>query len=221
MRQLLARGQPPSSIRIVDFRPPNPTSSPYHEEEVDFVQTDISSPTATRRAFTKPWPSAVSHLPLTVFHTAAVIVPSDRAASGPGLALCEAVNVRGTQNVVDSAREAGADVLVSTTSGSIALKPVGLWMNPWKLVKGWVTGKKSWPKDFWQVLDESDFFAPLKKREEFYANYAASKARAERIVCAANSAEMRTGCVRPANGIYGDPRDNMLGGTLAKTVMPS
>ncbi|KAK3896446.1 hypothetical protein C8A05DRAFT_20577, partial [Staphylotrichum tortipilum] len=212
--QLLERGQPPSSIRIVDFRPPNRPDM-LHEPaaSVDFVQTDISSAAATEQAFFKPWPSSVAHLPLTVFHTAAVIVPSDRS---PLLsAFCDAVNVGGTRHVLVSAQRAGADVLVSTTSASISIRPVGLWVAPWRMVVG------GWPRHFAQVLDAADFSAPLRPRGDFYANYPASKAAAERLVCAANCPRLRTGCVRPANGVYGNPTDNTLGGALAKAVIPT
>jgi nucleoside-diphosphate-sugar epimerase len=179
--------------------------------DVDFVQTDISSADSTNQAFSKGWHPSVAHLPLTVFHTAAVIVPSDR--SKLFYAFCEAVNVHGTRNVVDAARRAGADIFVSTTSGSISIRPVQYWVSPWKM---W----SSWPRNFSQVLDEADFFQPLRPREEFYANYPVSKAAAERIVCEANTANFRTGCIRPANGVYGNPTDNTVGGSLSKTIFP-
>jgi nucleoside-diphosphate-sugar epimerase len=139
--------------------------------------------------------------------------------------LCEAVNVGGTQNVVDAAREVGADVLVSTTSASISIRPVELWVPPWRMLfsrlSGSESGLRALPRGYWQVLDEQDFFKPLRRHEEFYANYPASKAKAERIVCEANSRGMRTGCIRPANGVYGNPTDNTVGGALAKAVLPT
>ncbi|KAK0628365.1 hypothetical protein B0T17DRAFT_614296 [Bombardia bombarda] len=219
--QLLERGQPPESIRIVDFRAPNRndmTSSPA-AAAVDFVRADISSAESTDRAFAKPWPASVAHLPLTVFHTAAVIVPSDR--SRLVYSFCEAVNVRGTQHVVDSARRAGADVLVSTTSASISIRPVGFWVAPWKL---WSRSSKladAGLRHFWQVLDEADFFEPPREHHEYYANYPASKAAAERIVCVANAPGFRTGCIRPGNGVYGNPTDNTVGGPLNMGVYPT
>ena len=169
--QLLERGQPPESIRIVDFRPPNRhdmTTGPA--ANVDFVQTDISSVKSTNRAFAKPWDPSVSHLPLTVFHTAAIIVPSER--SKLVYSLCESVNVCGTQNVVNAARQVGADILISTTSGSIAIRRIKFWIAPWKL---W-DRSESWPRHYWQVLDETDFFEPPRKHDEYFANYPASKA---------------------------------------------
>ncbi|OIW30702.1 NAD(P)-binding protein [Coniochaeta ligniaria NRRL 30616] len=209
--QLLARGQHPASIRIVDFQKPH-----RHDmldgpaSDVDFVQTDISSSESTDRAFSKAWHPSVAHLPLTVFHTAAIITPSDRSKLVYGF--CEAVNVRGTQHVVSAARRSGADILVSTTSGSISIRPVEYWVQPWKL---W----SSWPRNFFQILDETDFFEPLRPHEDFYANYPVSKAVAERIVCEANTADFRTGCIRPANGVYGNPTDNTVGSALQSATM--
>lgn len=188
--------------------------------DCDFVQTDISSASSTEQAFAKPWPSSVAHLPLTVFHTAAVIVPSDR--SKLEYAFCEAVNVRGTQNVVEAARRAGADVFVSTTSASISIRPVEFWVAAWKLLFWFQSStSRTWPRYFWQVLDEADFDKPLRRHEEFYANYPASKAAAERIVCGANSKGFRTGCIRPANGVYGNPTSNTVGGPLNMGVCPT
>lgn len=215
--QLLERGQPPESIRIIDFRPPSRADmSHWPANMVDFVQADISSARLTNKAFSESWDPSVAHLPLTVFHAAAVIVPSDRSKLVYGL--CEAVNVRGTQHVVDAARRAGADVLIATTSASISIRPVELWVPPWRM---WSACKGSWPRSYWQVLDDQDFFEPLRRHDEFYANYPASKAAAERIVCGANTTEFRTGCIRPANGVYGNPSDNTVGGALAKSVYPT
>ncbi|KAK3393980.1 hypothetical protein B0H63DRAFT_31580 [Podospora didyma] len=211
--QLLERGQPPESIRIVDFREPNRsdmTSGP--PATVEFVKTDISSIESTNLAFAKPWHSSVASLPLTIFHTAAVIVPSDRSKLTYGF--CEAINVFGTRNVLNASRLAGADILVSTTSGSISIRPVEFWMTPWNMFS-------DWPRHYWQVLDEQDFFEPPRRHQGYYSNYAASKAAAERIVCGANSKELRTGSIRAANGIYGNPTDNTVGGPLHMRVQPT
>ncbi|KAK4170459.1 hypothetical protein QBC43DRAFT_348935 [Cladorrhinum sp. PSN259] len=218
--QLLERGQPPESIRIVDFRRPSRKDLLFDPvaAQVDFVQADISSAESTTKAFQKPWrhPSVASP-PLTVFHTAAVIVPSDRSKLVYGF--CEAINVRGTQNVVEAARQASADILISTTSGSISIRPVGIWMAPWRMLRP--RSSSSWPHNFWQVLDEKDFLEHLRKHEGYYSNYAASKAAAERIVCAANENNFRTGSIRPANGVYGNFSDNTLGATLGSPVTPT
>lgn len=216
--QLLERGQPPETIRIVDFHPPHRRDMLEHPlfGRVGFVRADISSAESTEAAFSRAWgdgDAGVEGLPLTVFHTAAVIIPSARSPLVNGF--CEAVNVGGTQNVLDAARRAGADVFVSTSSASISIRPIELWAKPWP----W--DKSSSPKGYVQVLDESDFFRPLRDHEEFFGNYPASKARAERIVCGANSPGLRTGCVRPANGVYGHPTDNTVGGPLNSQVTPT
>lgn len=73
---LIMRGESTSTIRIVDFTPP----SRPELLEVGFVKTDISDRSSVKAAFTTPWPSSeVSKLPLTVFHTAAVIRPAERS----------------------------------------------------------------------------------------------------------------------------------------------
>lgn len=214
--QLLERGQPPEAIRIVDFQAPHRADMVYPTAKgpvtrIHFRKTDIASVESTEAAFSAPWDESVAGLPLTVFHTAAVIIPSARSELVNGF--CESVNVQGTRNVLAAARRAGADVFVSTSSASIGIRPVQFWATPWK----W----RSFPPYFWQVLDESDFYAPLRPHDEFFGNYPASKAKAERIVCAANSRAMRTGCIRPGNGVYGHPTDNLLGTPLALKTYPT
>ncbi|KAI1840051.1 hypothetical protein JX266_013742 [Neoarthrinium moseri] len=208
--QLLARGHSPKSIRIVDIRKAerdDMLSGPA--TKVDFIKTDITSQASVDAAFKKAWDSSVAHLPLTVFHTAAVIIPSDRSKYYYGFP--EAVNVRGTKNVLEAAKAAGADIFSSTSSGSIAIQPIQPFVAPWA----------SSPRRFWQVLDEQDFYKPLRPHEEFFGNYSASKAAAERIVCGENVEEFRTGCIRPVNGVYGNPTDNTVGGPLARPVLPT
>ncbi|KAF6830168.1 3-beta hydroxysteroid dehydrogenase/isomerase family [Colletotrichum musicola] len=216
--QLIARGQPPESIRIVDFRKPGRDDmSSVPVSQVDFAQADISSEAATSAAFAKPWPSSVAHLPLTVFHTAAVIRPSERSLLVYDR--CAAVNAAGTAHVLAASKAAGADVLVFTSSCSVALKPVKFFNAPWK----------RWPTHFFQVLDEADFQRPMRAHEEFFANYAKTKAEAERLVCGANQIPddplkeggFRTGAVRPGNAIYGHKDDYLVGATVRMASFPT
>ena len=208
--QLLARGTPPVNIRILDIRKPERNDMATGAvEQIDFIPTDIRSAAAVTAAFDKPWDPSVSHLPLTVFHTAAVILASDRSRHLYGLP--HAVNVVGTQNIIAAAKAAGANVFSSTSSGSISIRPVDPWVWFWA----------NEPKNFWQILDERDFDQPLRAQEELFGNYPTSKAIAERLVCAANSDNFRTGSIRPANGVYGNPTDNTVGGPLSKTVLPT
>jgi nucleoside-diphosphate-sugar epimerase len=173
---------------------------------VDFIQTDITSTTAVDQAFTKPWDLEIAHLPLTVFHTAAIIVPSAR--SKHLYTFPEAVNVQGTKKVLAAARAAGASVFSSTSSASISIRPVQPFVPPWV----------SEPRNFWQALDVADFYKPLRRHEDYFGNYPASKASAERLVCSANEGSFRTGCIRPANGVYGNPTDNPVGRLLSRSI---
>ncbi|KAI1100560.1 NAD(P)-binding protein [Jackrogersella minutella] len=208
--QLLARGNPPESIRIIDIRKTERNDMRTGPAtEVEFVQTDITSPGSVEAAFALPWHPSVAHLPMTVFHTAAVILASERSEFQ--YAFPEAVNVTGTNNVLVAARKAGADIFSSTSSGSISIRPVEPFVVPWAAA----------PRHFWQILDVKDFSAPLREREGYFANYPASKAVAERLVCGTNCESFRTGCIRPANGVYGNPTDNTVGDPLTRKIFPT
>ncbi|KAI0391536.1 NAD(P)-binding protein [Xylariaceae sp. FL0594] len=207
VQQLLARGTPPSHIRILDIR--RLERPGLLSRGVDFAHTNITSLTSVSAAFSRPWPSSCCHLPLTVFHTAAVIIASDR--SSHTYAFPERVNVAGTANVLAAAKEAGASVFSATSSASIAIRSVGAWTAPWE----------SEPRGFFQVLDTRDFALPVRSRGEFFGNYPATKALAEKLVCDADEEGFRTGAIRPANGVYGDPTDNTVGDPLAREVMPT
>lgn len=208
--QLLARGTPPSHIRILDIRRTERSDMQSGiATAVDFAQTDITSRASVDAAFARPWPASAADLPLTVFHTAAVILASDR--SPHSYAFPEAVNVKGTANLLAAAKAAGASVFSATSSASIAIRPVGTWVAPWAPE----------PRDFFQVLNTRDFDLPLREREGYFGNYPASKAVAERLVCDADQEGFRTGAIRPANGVYGNPTDNTVGDPLSRAVMPT
>ena len=153
------------NIRIIDVRKSERTdmaSGP--PAEVDFVKTDIRSVASVNAAFNKPWDPSAAHLPLTVFHTAAVILAADRS---PYLyAFPYAVNVEGTKNVLEAAKSAGADIFSFTSSASISIRP----MNPWVPI---------WAKEMgtsWQMLHERDFDKPLRTPNEFSGIYPLTKA---------------------------------------------
>lgn len=208
---LLARGQSPESIRLVDFRAP--VRKDYLDNKaaskVQFARADITSEASTNEAFDKPWPKSVAQLPLTVIHTAAVINPSDRAKSL--LYRCSAVNLNGTINVLNAAKRAGADVFIGTSSGSIDLRPIGVWIPPWT----------RWPRRFVQTVGHVDTAAPLRPHEEYFGNYAVSKAAAEKVVINANSPTLKTGVIRPTNGVYGNRYDHTLGRYMNMSTIPT
>lgn len=207
---LLSRGQSPSSVRILDFSKPSRSDMTHGQvAAVDYVKTDVTDPASVEAAFAKPWPSDVARLPLTVFHTVAAIRPGERS-----LLLWERtsrVNIDGTKNVLAAAKAAGADIFVATSSASVSLRPARFLIPPWR----------SQPHGYYQVCDERDFDKPLRPHGEFFSNYAYSKAVAEREVCAALEPGFRTGCIRPGNGIYGQPTDVICGSMLRQQKVAS
>lgn len=210
MLQLLARGTPVHCIRIIDIRRPERndlTTGPV--TDIEYVETDLRPAVDVNTAFERPWDHSISHLPLTVVHTAAAILASERSKYLYDFP--HAVNVKGTEHVLAAAKAAGADVFSATSSASISLLPVRPWVAPW--------AKE--PKNFFQLFDNQDFDRPLRPYEEFAGNYPFSKGVAERLVCDANSECFRTGCIRPANGVYGNPTDNSVGGPLSTEVLPT
>ncbi|KAF7597518.1 hypothetical protein BBP40_003765 [Aspergillus hancockii] len=185
---LITRGEDPAAIRILDLQ------SPRHEvlgKGVGYIKANITDEEAVLAAFSQPWAETVADLPLTVFHNAAVIRPAERHKAF--LPLCRNVNVGGTINVLDAAKKSGASCLIATSSGSVSLRRFSLWFAPWTKT----------PKYLVQVLSESNEVP--NEHDQFFGNYAVSKAEAESIVRSADDlkSNFRTGCIRPVNGIYG------------------
>jgi nucleoside-diphosphate-sugar epimerase len=203
--QLLARGQSPESIRIVDFRSPVRKDLLRGEAlKVQYVHADVTKEESVQSALEKLWPAVVQSYPLTVFHTAAIILPGDRARAIQSHV--SNVNVVGTAHVISAARAAGADLLVATSSGSIAIRPCNFWIAPWQKV----------PTDYVQHYPDAGKDQNLRPRNEYAGNYAISKAHAEDLVCKANneSGLLRTACIRPACGVYGNRYDLTVGAYL-------
>ncbi|KAM7219185.1 hypothetical protein V8F06_005482 [Rhypophila decipiens] len=201
--QLLARGESASSIRIVDFQPVTRHKMLQNGAGAcDYVKADISSIPSVEAAFSRPWPKAVAERPMTVFHTAASIRPAER--KWIFYDRLRKVNVVGVANVLDVCRKHGADIFVYTSSASVGLWPLRVWNWPWQKC----------PKNHVQVYNEDDFDKPLRPHNEYFSNYAYSKAESERLVSGANSQSFRTGIIRPGNGIYGGPADVVMGLTV-------
>lgn len=158
---------------------------------MDYISTNIADELAVSTAFEKPWPTSAQKLPLTVFHTAAVIRPQDRLEMF--LPLCSKVNIDGTRNVLSAAKKAKASIFISTSSGSITLHRPNFWIPPWT----------KYPSKIVQIINDGANLPP--SHDKFFGNYAVTKAEAERLVRAADdrTSNFRTGCIRPANGIYG------------------
>ncbi|KAK5990542.1 hypothetical protein PT974_08811 [Cladobotryum mycophilum] len=209
----LGQGHPPEAIRNLDARPP------FREEftqgpaaKVQFVQTDVTSEAATLAAYMTPWPDAISRLPLTVFHTAAVIRPYERLPMFYHRS--SRVNVAGTAHSLAAARRAGATVFVFTSSVNAGWRAVR-WLQfvPW--------ARDAYPRNFVQVITERDFFEPMWDTGEFPTTYARSKAEAERLVCGASDGGMRTGVIRPGCAIYGGQDANLIARMLGMGTVPT
>ncbi|KAL2824618.1 hypothetical protein BDW59DRAFT_162272 [Aspergillus cavernicola] len=185
---LVSRGESPAAIRILDLHLPR---RELLDLGITFVKTDITGEAAVLDAFSQPWPPPVAKLPLTVFHNAAVIRPAERHIAF--LPLCCKVNVSGTMNVLNAAKKVGASCFISTSSGSVCLRRASYWIAPWTKT----------PKHSVQIINDSTELP--KEHHQFFGNYAVSKVEAEGIVRAADDlvSNFRTGCIRPANGIYG------------------
>lgn len=218
--QLLAMGNPPEAIRILDVRKPFlPELTSGEGAKLDFQQADVTSEESIRNAFSAPWPKAVSELPLTVFHTVALLRPFERAEDLYYRSY--KVNVAGTANVLAAARDAGAGIFIYTSSSQAASKEVNFWFPPWE----------SRPRNFVAMVDTEDFYKPLLPHGQFANNYSRSKAEAERLVCNANESNtgrltrsqqtMRTGAIRPGNAIYGHKDDNVAGRLLQHGMIPT
>jgi len=185
------RGEDPAAIRILDLSPPK--RKEIAENNINYIQTDISDPEAVHAAFTSAWPDHVKSLPLTVFHCVAYINACDRAPDF--LPIYEKVNIHGTENVLHAAQTANASMLIATSSASISIKPPTYFPWPWQ----------RWPKNIYQFIPNADpatLDAPLSS---YGSCYAYSKARAERLVRTANNPQsnFRTGTIRPGHAIYG------------------
>ncbi|CAL1708960.1 unnamed protein product [Somion occarium] len=211
---LLQRGEDPRKIRILDIRPPSRKDLKEAARDVDFIQVDMTDADAVFKAFQKPWPATEERTPeLTVFHTAAVIRFFERHPDL--LYLSDNINLEGTKNIVNAARAVGASALIYTSSGSVAVRRSRFWLWPWQ----------SEAKHFVQVITDDDNQLP-KRHEEFFSNYAVSKLHAERFVRDSDGSKsgdgiLRTGCLRPGNGIFGPGGDILVDRLIRDKVNPS
>ncbi|OSX63510.1 hypothetical protein POSPLADRAFT_1140041 [Postia placenta MAD-698-R-SB12] len=216
---LLARGEDPRRIRVVDIRLPIRNDlTQGAAKDVDFIQVDVTDAQAVDAAFRKSWPvpSDVSGEPepeVTVFHTAATIRFFERHQAL--LQYSEQVNVKGTQNILDAARRIGVTTFIYTSSGSISVRRTRFWLWPWEKE----------PVHFVQPINDDDTLVP-KRHDDYFSNYAVSKRTAELAVRAADKTPsgkgfIRTGCIRPGNGIYGPGGDLLVGQYLAKKTNPT
>ncbi|KAH8998083.1 NAD-P-binding protein [Lactarius akahatsu] len=229
VRHLLERGEHPKRIRVLDIRAPTrPDLTSGIAKDVDFHQVDVSNGEQVQAAFSAPWPPSPdveehedppAAPEITIFHTAANIRFYERDYRL--LHLSDKVNVEGTRNVLAAARATGASILIYTSSGSVSVRRTRLWLWPWEQRPQFIVQTF---KD-----DDDDDRSLATHHDEMFSNYAASKLKAERLVRAADGTpsgqqrqgRLRTGCLRPGNGIYGPGGDILCGAYLARQVNPS
>lgn len=213
--QLLERGEDPKKIRILDIRPPTRLDlRTGAAQQVAFLQVDVSDAAAVSAAFKTPWPDVEGELDVTVFHTAANIRFYEHHIAL--LPRSSKVNHVGTINVTNASKEIGANTLIYTSSASVSLRRSRFWLWPWE--------KR--PAFFVQVNNDDDTHLP-KQHNHFFSNYAVSKTSAEKEVCAADksptskSHALRTGCIRPGNGVFGPGGDILCGAYLVRKHNPT
>ncbi|KAJ7757009.1 3-beta hydroxysteroid dehydrogenase/isomerase family-domain-containing protein [Mycena metata] len=215
--KLLDRGEDPRRIRVLDIRAParaDLTTGPA--KNVQFILGDISDRAAVDAAFNAPWPDDNSQgplPPLTVFHTAASIRFYEKTVSL--LSHSARVNVKGTENIINASRAVGATIMVYTSSGSVSIRRSRFLLWPWEKE----------PPSFVQAINEDEAIIP-KEHHHFFSNYAVSKMDAERRVRAADNTGsrdgvLRTGCLRPGNGVFGPGGDMLCGAYLVRKVNPT
>jgi nucleoside-diphosphate-sugar epimerase len=171
------------------------------------VHADITSEESIKNAFTQGWDKSVRNLPVTGFHTASVINASYQTEIF--MDKLTPVNIVGTANVISASKTIGADILIYTSSGSVPVRPLQHWLPPWKKHHDLLV----------QPLLEPGDANDVRLPSQYFALYAATKARAEQMTLKANSSTLRPGSIRPCNGIYWNKYDLCLGAYLIRNEM--
>ncbi|KAE9396471.1 NAD(P)-binding protein [Gymnopus androsaceus JB14] len=193
--QLLRRGEDPRCIRVLDIRLPVRHDLKFGVgKDVHYIQVDVSNAEAVQKAFTAPWPEGSStSSPISIFHTAANIRFYERSASL--IPNSTRVNVDGTQNIIDSARSIGASTLVYTSSGSVGVHSSRFLLRPWQ----------SEPEHFVQAINDDDNQKRVRASDKLESG----------------SGTLRTGCIRPGNGVFGPGGDMLCGAYLVRQFNPT
>ena len=201
----MTRGEDPKNIRILDIRAPTRTDLTQGRATlVEFVRTDIADGESVVAGFTKPWqPGASRDSDITVFCTAANIRYYEKH---PALIpLSARINVTGLENVIKGSLACGATILITTSSGSVGVRNTRLLLAPWEPE----------PKFFTQVLRDG-VKEPTRPHHAYFSNYGYTKMIGEARVLAADKSPgaggktLRTGAIRPGNGVYGVGGDRVV-----------
>lgn len=205
VNHLLARGEDPKNIRILDIRAPTRTDLTEGPGKlVEFIQTDVTDEESVVAGFTKQWPTKTPQgTDTTVFCTVANIRFYEKHPAL--LPLSVKVNVTGLENVIKGSLACGATILVATSSGSIGVRSTRFLLAPWEPE----------PKDFTQVLQDGAKES-MRPHQTFFSNYGYTKMIGEGQVLAADKSSgpggkiLRTGAIRPGNAVYGVGGDQLV-----------
>ncbi|KAF9791915.1 NAD-P-binding protein [Thelephora terrestris] len=209
VNHLLTRGEDPKNIRILDIRAPTRSDITQGPGKlVEFAQIDVADKDSVIAGFTEPWPPEASQdANITVFCTAANIRFYEKHPALLPRSL--RVNVTGLEHVIKGSLHCGATILVATSSGSLGVRSSRFLLTPWE----------SQPKFFAQVLRD-DTAESTRPHCTFASNYAYSKMVGEARVLAADKSSgaggkyLRTGAIRPGNGVYGVGGDQIAENSL-------
>ena len=205
MNHLLARGEDPKNIRILDIRAPTRSDLTQGPGKlVGFIKTDVTDQGSVIDGCTEPWPTeALQDADITVFCTVANIRFYEQHPAL--LPLSAKVNVVGPMNVIKGSIACGATILIYTSSGSIGVRKTEFLLAPWK----------PQPERFAQVLrDDAD--ESTRPHSAFSSNYAFTKMAGEGRILAADKSPglggkiLRTGALRPGCSIYGVGGDQVV-----------
>jgi len=205
VNHLLTRGEDPENIRILDIRAPTRTDLTQEPGKlVEFIQTDVTDEASVIAGFTKTWPHMASRdSDITVFSTVASIRFYEKH---PTLVpLSAKVNVTGLENVIKGSLACGATILIATSTGAVGVRCTRFLLAPWE----------SEPKLFTQLLRDGGNESTWP-HHTFFSNYAYTKIIGETRVLDADKSSgaggktLRTGAIRPGDGIYGVGGDRFI-----------
>ncbi|KDQ62376.1 hypothetical protein JAAARDRAFT_122067 [Jaapia argillacea MUCL 33604] len=203
VRLLLLRGE--TTVRVIDLRPPR--EDILSHPSVSFVDADITKAESIKTALLAPFPSTGSP-PTVIFHTAAIIRFWDRASYTWDLS--HQINVIGTRNVLEAAKELPQGTILVYTSTADTAIPRTRFMRL-------SSDYGNYP---WNKLVISDDDPPLTGAALSDCCYTRSKQLAEDLVVVCDGINaLRIGILRPGYTIMG-PNDRLITAALTMPTVP-
>lgn len=102
----LAEKHPECAITIVDIKPPNAHALPTN---ISFIQADVTSSEKIKKAVQKV-------RPVVLIHTAGIVPVLSERYGRKLESVVWKINVEGTKNVLEAARQAGVQAFIYTSS---------------------------------------------------------------------------------------------------------